>query len=179
MRKLVALFAVLVAFASNVLADQYKDQVVVLDIPQGFEGPIEQSAGPQAKVVGYTRPYPNRDGGTLFQITEFQMGEALRAMPEDQRGATAEYYLGQFLGGVERRRTNFAAAKAEKIMLGGIPGARVTWTGDVDGQRTSGVMYCVVIGTVVVSLHTQDVDGAPPENRAAATKAFEGVAVSR
>ena len=38
-------------------------------------------------------------------------------------------------------------------------------------------MYCVVIGTVVVSFHTQDLEGAPPENRAAAVQAFESVAV--
>jgi len=45
------------------------------------------------------------------------------------------------------------------------------------GKRASGVMYCVVIGTVVVSFHTQDIEGAPPENRAAAVKTFESVAV--
>lgn len=177
MRKPIAVFVVLVAFATKVFADQYNDQVILLDVPEGFEGPIQQSPGPQAKVVGYSKPYPNKDGGTLFQITEYEMGEALRGMSEDKRGETADYYLRQFLGGVERRRTNFAAAKAERIVLGGIPGARVKWTGDVGGQRTSGVMYCVVIRTVVVSFHTQDIDGAPPENRAAATKAFESVAV--
>jgi hypothetical protein len=178
MRKSIALFTMLVAFAGHVLADQYKDEVIILDVPDGFEGPIQQSPGPQAKVVGYAKPYQNKSGSTLFQITEYEMGQALREMPEDQRGETADFYLQQFLGGVQRRRANFAAGKAERIVLGGVPGARVRWTGDADGQRTSGIMYCVVIGTVVVSFHTQDIDGAPPENRAAATKAFESVAVA-
>jgi hypothetical protein len=77
------------------------------------------------KVPEYTKPYPDKNGGTLFQITEYDMGEALRGMPEDKRGETADYYLAQFLGGVERRRTNFSAAEPERILLGGIPAARV------------------------------------------------------
>ena len=105
------------------------------------------------------------------------MGEALRGMPKDKRGEAADFYVEQFLGGVKRRRTNFSATKPERIVLGGIPAARVKWTGNVEGQRASGVMYCVVIGTTIVSFHTQDLEGAPPENRAAAVKAFESVVV--
>jgi hypothetical protein len=175
MKNSIGVFLVLVAFETPLVAEEYTDQLITIDIPEGFEGPIQESPGPNAKVVGYTKPYQDRDGGTLLQITEYDMGESLRGMPEDARGETADYYLLQFLSGVERRRTNFVAAQPERIMLGGIPGARAKWTGDFAGQQTSGVMYCVVIGTVVVSFHTQDLDGAPQENRAAATKAFEGV----
>ena len=178
-KRLAAVLSILFVFASNVFAEQYKDKVIILDVPEGFEGPIEGSPGPQAKTVAYTRAYENEDGGTLFQITEYDMGEALLGMPEDKRGETADYYLGQFLGGVERRRANFAAAAPERIVLGGVPAARVKWTGEVAGKRTSGVMYCVVVGTVVVSFHTQDVEGAPPGNRSAAMRAFEGVSVQR
>ena len=163
--------------ASSASADQYQDELLVLEVPAGFEGPVEGSPDPQAKTVAYSKPYATVDGGTLFQITEYDLGDALRGMPDDQRGATADYYLAQFLGGVERRRTNFVATAPQRIELGGLPAARVTWTGEAAGQRASGVMYCVVIGTVVVSFHTQDIDGAPPENRAAAVRAFESVAV--
>ena len=171
-------FALLVLLiASAVSAEQYRDGVVVLEVPEGFEGPVEGSPDPQAKVVAYTKPYTAANGGTLFQISEYDMGDALRGMPENERGEAAAYYLAQFLGGVERRRTNFSATAPQRIELGGLPGARVTWTGEAAGQRASGVMYCVVIGTVVVSFHTQDIEGAPPGNRAAAVRAFESVAV--
>ena len=163
--------------AGGASADQYRDELLVLEVPEGFEGPVEGSPDPQAKTVAYSKPYATAGGGTLLQITEYDMGDALRGMPEEGRGATADYYLAQFLGGVERRRTNFAATAPQRIELGGLPAARVTWTGEAGGQRASGVMYCVVIGTVVVSFHTQDIDGAPPQNRAAAVRAFETVAV--
>ena len=163
--------------ASGVSAQQYRDELLVLEVPEGFEGPVEESPDPQAKTVGYIKPYARADGGTLFQITEYDMGDALRGMPEGERGATADFYLAQFLGGVERRRTNFTATAPQRIELGGLPAARATWTGAAAGQRASGVMYCVVVGTVVVSFHTQDIEGAPPENRAAAVRAFESVVV--
>jgi hypothetical protein len=163
--------------ASGASAQQYRDELLVLEVPEGFEGPVEESPGPQAKTVAYTKPYARADGGTLFQITEFDMGEALRGMPEGERGATADFYLAQLLGGVERRRTNFTATAPQRLELGGLPAARATWTGVAAGQRASGVMYCVVVGTVVVSFHTQDIESAPPENRAAAIRAFESVVV--
>ena len=37
----------------------------------------------------------------------------------------------------------------------------------------SGVMYCYILGSRIVSFHTQDLDGAPPDNMAAAVRAFE------
>jgi hypothetical protein len=175
MKRSVAVFSVLVAFAGVVLAERYEDRVVSLEVPEGFEGPIRGAAGPQATVVAYTKPYRSGKGGTLFQITEYDLGEALRDLPEDRRGEAADDYLAYFLGGVERRRTSFSAADPERIVLGGAPAARVTWTGEVAGQRTSGVMYCVVVGTVVVSFHTQDLEGSPAENRAAEMRAFESV----
>src|SRR5688572_410405 len=88
MKNSIAVFLVLVAFETPLFADEYKDQLITIEVPEGFEGPIRESPGPQAKVVGYTKPYQNRDGGTLFQITEYDMGEALRGMPEDARGET-------------------------------------------------------------------------------------------
>lgn len=176
MKVLIAVLVAFVAIQTPAVAEEYKDQLITLDVPEGFEGPIrDSSAAPQAVVVAYSKPYQNGDGGTLFQITEYDMGEGLRDMPESARGETAEFYLLEFLGGVERRRTNFVATKPERIELAGIPGARVSWTGEAAGQQMSGVMYCVVIGTVVVSFHTQDLGGAPRENRVAAMMAFEGV----
>jgi len=48
-----------------------------------------------------------------------------------------------------------AYSKPERIQLGGLPASRVMWAGNFNGTPVSGVMYCVVIGTTVVTLHTQ------------------------
>lgn len=158
-------------------AETYTNDVLTLDVPAGFEGPTSGSPGPGAKVVAYSKPHAGVDGGTLFQITTYDFGSSLEGMPEEERGNASEHYLGQFLGGVERKRTAFRASPPERISLGGLPASRVMWTGNFNGTPVSGVMYCVVIGTTVVTLHTQDVDDAPPENRRAAMDAFEALRV--
>ena len=80
--------------AGGVFAEQYRDELLVLEVPEGFEGPVEEAPSPQAKVVAYTKPYAAANGGTLFQISEYDMGDALRGMPENERGEAAAYYLG-------------------------------------------------------------------------------------
>ena len=169
---LLAVFTVLVVPA---MADTYSDGVVTIDIPQDFIGPSSQSPAPGTLTVAYSKPYDDRDGGTLLQITRADLGDGLLEIPPDKLGDIATVYLSQFLGGVERRRTDFKVSAPETVTLDGLPAARATWSGARDGVETTGVMYCVVVGTVVVSLHTQDIVGAPQENRSDAMRAFEGI----
>lgn len=161
------------ALQSPAAAETFSNEVLSLEVPVGFEGPVSDSPGPGAEMTAFTKPYTDRSGGTLFQITTYDFQSSLEGMPEEERGNASEYYLGQFLDGVEKKRTNFSASKPERLSLGGIPGSRVDWSGMFNGTPASGVMYCVIIGTTVVSLHTQDIDGAPPENRAVSVRAFE------
>ena len=167
----------LVFTGATALAEAFSNEVLTPDVPAGFEGPVTESPGPGLDIVAYTKPHAGTDGGTLFQITTYDFGSDLEGMPEEERGNVSEFYLGQFLDGVERKRTTFQASTPERIQLGGLPASRVMWTGKVNGLPVSGVMYCVVIGTIVVNLHTQDVDGAPRENRVAAMNAFEALRV--
>ena len=160
------------------LAETYSNDVIELTVPDGFEGPTTGSPGPGATVAGYVKPYSGRSGGTLLQVSTYDFRSALEGMPEAERGNASEYYLLQFLGGVERRRTSFSASRPERISLGGLPASKISWTGRANGLQTSGVMFCVVIGTTVVSLHTQDIDGAPAANRAAAIASIEGLVVT-
>lgn len=169
--------ALLLVMQFSASAEPFSNEVLMLDVPAGFEGPISASPGPGAKITGFTKPYKGINGGTLFQITTYDYRSSLKGMPEEERGNGSEYYLGQFLGGVERKRTSFSASNVERVSLGGLPGSRVKWYGKFNGKPTSGIMYCVIIGTTVVSLHTQDMDGAPPENRSAALAAFESLRI--
>ena len=133
------------------------------------------SPGPGMQIAAYVKPHAGIDGGTLFQITTYEFGPELESMPEEERGNASDYYLNQYSEGLARKHTLFDAPPSTRITLGGLPASRAEWTGDTFGTPLSGVMYVVVIGTTVVNLHTQDVEGAPPENRKAAMEAFEGL----
>ena len=69
----------------------------------------------------------------------------------------------------------YPLVRAAGIELDEIPASRSQWSGTAQGQAMSGVMYCVVVGTVVVSFHTQDTEEGQPNDRNAAIAAFEGV----
>ena len=66
MKKCIAVFSVIVLFAGSVLAETYEDPFISLEVPEGFDGPIQGSDGSQAKVVGYAKPYRNGRGNTLL-----------------------------------------------------------------------------------------------------------------
>jgi hypothetical protein len=156
-------------------AGEYSDESMTLVVPDGFEGPVEQRPGPGALTVGYSKPTPNSTSGTLLQVTTYDAGSQEGPLPEDQRGAITEQYLLQFLGGVERARTAFGKSPVEKLRLGGIPAARIRWQGEARGLQMSGVMYCVIVGTRVISFHTQALADAPPGNMSEAMRAIEAV----
>ena len=165
----------LIGFATYAAAETYSNSIFTLDVPDGFEAAAAGSPGPGMQIAAYVKPHPGIDGGTLFQITTYEFGPELESMPEEERGNASDYYLNQYLEGVARKRTLFDATPPTRITLGGLPASRAEWTGETFGTPLSGVMYVVVIGTTVVNLHTQDVEGAPPENRKAAMEAFEGL----
>jgi hypothetical protein len=167
--------ALLLASGGSAEAAVYQDELLTLEVPPGFEGPVREAPGPGASAVAYVKRYSASDRGTLLQITKYDFGTALQGMPEDRRGETADFYLKQFLDGIARRRTSFMSAEPTRVSLGRIAASRAEWTGIAQGQPMSGVMYCVVVGTVVVSFHTQDFRDAPAENRALVVRSFEAV----
>jgi hypothetical protein len=171
-RLLIATF--LVSLCISAYSAPYENEVLSLDVPAGFQGPVTQSLGAEAVVVAYTKPHSS-NRGTLLQITTYDFGSKLPKPTKQELGAAAEKYLLQFLAGIERRRSSFQTSKPMRLTLGGIPAARVAWKGVAEGQQMSGTMYCVVVGSRVISFHTQDFEGAPSENTAEAMRAFESV----
>ena len=57
----------------------------------------------------------------------------------------------------------------------GIPAARVQWTGGVGEIQAIGVMYCVLVGSSIISLHTQDMGSEITPAMKLAMAAIEGV----
>lgn len=157
------------------VAEPYEDALVRLDIPAGFQGPVSASQGSNTDVVAFRWPYPAGDASTLLQITKFGFGSTLAELPSEQRGNAAESYLLQFLDGVARRRSSFESSAPVRLDLGGLPAAKVSWEGLAQGRRLSGVMYCVIVGTTVISFHTQDLEPVPLDLREAIVRAIESV----
>jgi hypothetical protein len=160
--RLAALLFSAASFA--VFAAAFDGGTYLLDVPAGFEGPISHSMGTEGSVVAFTKPHANAVTTTLLQITIFEISSHLPALPRQDLGPASERYLGQFLGGIERRRTNFASTPTTRVTLGGLPASRVTWVGETQGRKLHGVMYCVIVGRQVFQLHTQDFDTSPPGN---------------
>jgi hypothetical protein len=158
-------------------AERFRFEGGSIDVPAGFTGPLEQRRGDEVTLYGFTKRHLGRESSTLMQITVYRAPSDLSQIPKDQEAREAERYLVQFLGGVERRRTNFSPGAVESIVVDGKHVARVKWRGQAEGHQMHGVMYCYINGRQVVTFHTQDFDFAPPDNMAAAVRAFESASL--
>ncbi len=164
-------------------AATYANGLLVLDIPDGFEGPVQESPSPEASIVGYVKRVPGDDAGTLLQVSVYEFSQASGQkpddMPENRRIAATDRYLMQFLGGVEKRRKAFVRSPVSHLQIDGLPASRVHWSGIADGKPVSGTMYCVLLGSRVISFHMQSPKGAPKEDSLEARRAIEAVKFNR
>jgi hypothetical protein len=172
MKKIVLLAFLIVpltAFAADFIV-----KPVTITVPAGFEGPVRQEQQ-GAVVVGFTKNGPTSK--TLLQITIYDFGSRLKTNSESERAAAASKYLLDFVGGVERRRTDFNRTEPTPLKISGLPAAKLRWTGKLQGVETVGVMYSFLVGSNVISFHTQDVGAAPTPAMIEATSAFESARV--
>ena len=149
---------------------------LVISVPEGFDGPIRGDAD-GGVVIAWVKHRPASDGGTLLQVSALDVGTTLEGSTDAQRLEGARNYLLEFANGIGQRLGNFELGDVEQASLAGLPAARVRWTGTVGGKAAIGVMYCVLVGHSVVSLHTQDVGTAITPAMYSAMSAIEGVRV--
>lgn len=164
------LFPALQASAAGFDAEDFS-----LAVPADFQGPITQPMGENGKVIAFLKPHPASKTNTLLQITIYNFGTGAQPPKKEQLGPLAERYLGEFMEGVKRRRTDFTSTAPTRVTLGGLPASRTTWSGTAQGQQLHGIMYCVVVGTRVISLHTQDFDTSPAGDIGAAEAAIRAI----
>jgi hypothetical protein len=175
-RTLVYLLAAWVALAIVPVAsaaDAGDGQLVQIAIPEGFEGPSVLDIDAHSRTLGYLRPIPGLERGTLIQVTTLHGGPDLEGLADAERGHAADYFVRDVLTGIERARTSFEAGEPTRVSIGGLPAARIEWTGMVGDFRMSGVIYCVLVGPTLVSFHTQGFSDSPPQDRADAIRAIE------
>jgi hypothetical protein len=145
-----------------------------ITVPAGFDGPTTgENEG--TVMTAWVKHHPGDDGGTVLQISVVNMGSALNEITLVQRAEGAKHYLSEFIVGVARRRDNFKLGEVEPVSLAGVPAARVQWTGGVGEIQAIGVMYCVLVGSSVISLHAEDVGSKITPAMQLAMAAIEGV----
>ena len=173
-RRVAAGFAVASALAWTIAnAAGYEVWPISINPPPDFEGPIRQQKE-GADVVAWTRKLPD-GSGTLLQVTTYRLPTLLPNLSGDDSYAGAKKYLADMLGGIERRRTEFHQSEPVRINLAGRPAARISWTGTMGDRPTNGVMYCVIVGSYMVNLHTQGSGSAPSESMKSAMKSIEAI----
>ncbi|MGD0491138.1 MAG: hypothetical protein ABSC32_06295 [Steroidobacteraceae bacterium] len=149
---------------------------LVISVPEGFEGPTRSDEGGGLTFV-WVKRRPASDGGTLLQVSAIDLGASLDAITPPQRAEAAKHYLLEFAKGIGQRLGDFKFGDVEQATLAGSPAARGRWTGVVGGNPAIGVLYCVLVGHWVVSLHTQDIGPDITPAMYSAIGAIEGVRV--
>jgi hypothetical protein len=161
-----------------VFAAPFSSDGIILEIPAGFEGPVTQN-GVGGKVFGFTKQSLAPDIRALLQVTIVDPDNSAipTSLTEEQLSQGAERYALDFVKGIERRRTEFKKGNVVRLVLGGIPAAKVSWRGNSQGIATNGVVYCVIVKGRVVLFHTQDAGVATTSNMLEAIKAIDAVKI--
>ena len=144
---------------------------IQLILPDGFEF-ARSGHHDGARVSAWTKA--NGSTKALLQVTLYDMGSTADTSTPQELSHAAQAYLRQFLGGVERRRTDYELSPVRELRLASGPAASATWKGKLAGVDTVGVMYCAIIRKrYIVIFHTQDVGDAPTAAMRDAMKSIE------
>ena len=140
-------------------------------VPEGFEF-ARSGHRDGAEISAWTKS--TGASKALLQVTLYDMGATADTSTPQELSHAAQAYLHQFLGGVERRRTDYSASPVRELRLASGPAASATWKGKIGGVEAVGVMYCAIVRKrYVVIFHTQDVGGAPTAAMLEAMKSIE------
>jgi hypothetical protein len=152
---------------------------VIITVPEGFEAAQTQRLK-KTLITAWTKSVRSAGLKTLLQINVIDFGSApgKPAAPQELN-IYAEKYLRQFLGGIERRRTNYVSSPIAHIKLAGLPAARATWNGAVGGRAAVGVMYSVIVrNRFAVIFHTQDLGNTPTSGMFEAMQSIEAATLA-
>ena len=144
---------------------------IQLTIPDGFEF-ARSGHHDGARVSAWTKAAGSTKA--LLQVTLYDMGATADNSTPEELSHAAQAYLRQFLGGIERRRTDYELSPVRELSLASGPAASATWKGKLAGVDTVGVMYCAIVRKrYVVIFHTQDIGDTPTAAMREAMKSIE------
>jgi hypothetical protein len=151
---------------------------IAMSVPEGFiAAPMQRQRN--LSVWAWTK---SARGGTvkaLLEVTVYDFGPKLATASAEEITSGTEQYLRQFLGAIERRRTDYTLSPVQHAQLAGGPASMATWTGRAGPADLVGVMYCTIVqNRYVVAFHTQDLGGKPTPAMREAMSAIESVRLS-
>jgi len=177
MKKLMIVVLLSLALFTECFAGQFSAEGITLDVPNGFEGPLSQSME-RAVTYGFTKPSSTPQFRTLLQLSAYDLGKSIPKLSKKEMLEGTDKYLLEFLKGVERRRTGFTQSKIVHISLCGVPASKISWSGSFEGLKANGVMYCAIVGSKVLSLHTQDAGNELTPNMLEAMRCIESLVLT-
>ncbi len=174
----VLLFLLVLLWVPASQAEDFANNLFKLNLPDGFKGPIQKSQD-GGSIFAFVKPHPGSNTASLIQISIYDFGPSFAKIPNAQLSNAAEKYLREALQGVQRRRTNFHTGESEDIRISGIPGRKISWSCTVQGEdlTAKGVMFSVLKGSKVFSIHVQDSAEFSSQTFPAAVKAIEGMEI--
>jgi len=152
---------------------------IVISVPAGFEAAQTQRVR-KMLITAWTKSVRNGSMKTLLQINVVDFGSPPgKAAGAQDPDIYAEKYLRQFLGGIERRRSQYVSSPVAHIKLAGLPAVRATWNGAVGERPVVGVMYSVIVqNRYAVIFHTQDLGSTPTSGMFEAMRSIEAVGLA-
>jgi hypothetical protein len=172
-RRLASFSVLLAALISPHLAGAAALGPITMSVPDGFIAapPMRQE---KMSIWAWTKSAAGGTVKALLEVTVYDFGPKLAQASPEELASGSEQYLRQFLGGVERRRTNYALSPVKHVTLAGAPASTATWTGRTGPADLVGVMYCVIVqNRYVVAFHTQDLGSKPTPAMREAIAAIE------
>jgi len=150
----------------------YRDQGFVIDLPPGYIGPVEHTAG-SSVTRGFRKPLPQSELNTVIMITVQNGGPTFAKRLARERNAMTRETLDPIIESIARNRSGFHRGEPRSVMLSGVPGLKVGWSGSAHGASFDGIVYCVLVGPRAFAIQVQDPAGLGNARLAEAVQAVE------
>lgn len=175
MKSKFSLVLTLICLAGAARAELYYFQGITIDVPKGFDGPIESKPNALSEAVGFTVPGIVGSPPNTLQMVRMQLPAMLPPMNDDERFQVLTMHLTKMLKALEARRTSYSQTAIERVRLGGLLAARATWSGNAQAFPMSGVFYCVLIDTGVFFLQASGPGEKPDQHQVQAIEALKAL----
>lgn len=118
--------------------------------PKGYQA--RSQAGPGGSVAYAWTGAPRPDGTSPMLML------AIAPIPSGTT-STVQQVAEQFIGAVQRRRTNFHQGRPQTGTIGGLKFVRIAWTGTASeiSRKMEGIQYVAIDNGHVVEIWSQDV----------------------
>lgn len=150
---------------------------ITMPVPEGYIAapPMRRD---KVSVWAWTKSAPGGTVKALLEVTVHDFGPKFAQATAEELASSSEQYLRQFLGGIERRRSNYALSPVKHMQLAGAPASQAAWTGNLGPVELVGVMYCMIVhNRYVISFHTQDLGTKPTSAMREAIAAIEAAQI--